>query len=125
MPVGIALLIHDFPDVNIWTICQKKPFKDLCSDFVRSMMTHCGMYDYSGYRGALKSILEKNGLMDSILYIPICEWYGASYDVNYVLFLDDQIHLNSRGYKLLDICLARNIAEDYDKRRKPILPISQ
>ena len=121
----IKPVVLDFPDVNMWTIYQEKPFKNLCSDFMRSMMTHCGMYDYSGYREALKSILEKNGLMDSVLYIPICEWYGASYEVNFDLFLEDQIHLNSRGYKLLDICLARNIAKDYNNRRMPHLSISQ
>ena len=33
-------------------------------------------------------------------------------DINQKLFLNDQIHLNKKGYKLLDSCIAKEISSD-------------
>ena len=121
----IKPVVLDFPNVNIWTIFKHKPIKDLCADYLKSMMTHCGMYEFSGYREALRILLVERHLMEQVIYIPVSEWYGKTYDVNMDFFLDDQIHLNQKGYELLDICIAKKIAKDYNSRRIPLLSINQ
>ena len=121
----IKPVVLDFPNVNMWTIFKHKPIMDICTDYLKSMMTHCGLYEYSDYREALRISLVERNLMEQIIYIPASEWYGKSYDVNMDFFLNDQIHLNQKGYELLDICLAKKIAKDYNSRRIPLLSINQ
>lgn len=121
----IKPVILEFPNVNIRAIYKDKPIKDLCLDFLKSVMTHSGMYDYSDYREALKSTLYEKHLTDHVIYVSAQEWNGTSDEINVNIFLEDQIHLNQKGYELLDSCIAQKIAKDYNNRRMPILSTSQ
>ena len=109
----IRPVVIEVPNVDLWLMLRNKPYKDLASDYVKSIMTNCNMYNYQEYRDALLSMLESEGLKERILYIPMKEWNGNGVEINRSLFLDDCIHLNKRGYELLDSCIARQIANDY------------
>ena len=113
---NIRPVIVEIPNVNIWALYSKKPFKDLFGDYLKSMMTECNMYNYHEYREALLSMLTEESLMKEIVLIPMKEWNGNRGSINKSLFLEDQIHLNRRGYKLLDSCIAIKIVEDYENR---------
>ena len=109
----IRPVVIEVPNVDLWLMLRNKPYKDLASDYVKSIMTNCNMYNYQEYRDALLSMLESEGLKEQILYIPMKEWNGNGVEINRSLFLDDCIHLNKRGYESLDSCIARQIANDY------------
>lgn len=109
----IRPVVIEVPNVDLWLMLRNKPYKDLASDYVKSIMTNCNMYNYQEYRDALLSMLKSEGLKEQILYIPMKEWNGNGVEINRSLFLDDCIHLNKRGYELLDSCIARQIANDY------------
>lgn len=108
----IRPVVIEFPDVNIWHVYGGKPLKDLISDYFRSLMSHCQMYQFKEYRDSLRSMLVNENLMDSVIYIRAKEWNGSDTNINQQLFLDDQIHLNKKGYELLDSCIAKEITTD-------------
>lgn len=108
----IRPILIEFPDVNIWNIYGSKPLKDLCSDYMRSIMSRCKMYQIKEYRDSLHSMLISENYMDSVLYIRMSNWNGDGTRINKKIFLSDQIHLNNKGYELLDSCIAIAIAAD-------------
>ena len=112
----IRPVVIEVPNVDLWLMLRNKPIKDLASDYVKSIMTNCTMYNYQEYRNALLSMLESESLKEQILYIPMKEWNGNEVEINRSLFLEDCIHLNKRGYESIDSCIAKHIANDYALR---------
>ena len=112
---GIRPVIIEAPDVNIWKLFGKRPYKSILVDYIRSLMTGCGMYHYAEYREALKDMLINDQLMDSVVYVSMNGWNGVGMAINLDLFLDDQLHLNRKGYEMLDSCIASAIASDLRK----------
>lgn len=108
----IRPVVVEIPDVNIWQIYGKKPVRDLMSDFVKSRMTECRMYQFTKYREALYFMLLRENLMEKIVYVPMTDWNADSPNIDKSIFLDDQIHLNRQGYEKLDACIAKAIAKD-------------
>ena len=108
---GIRPILAEIPNVNIWNVYGGKPIRDLVVDYVRSLMTRCGMYHFSEYREALLVML-KDYKKDSVLYFPMNTWNGSSPNPNVSLFLSDQIHLNQQGYIKLDSCICAAISQD-------------
>lgn len=113
---NIRPVVVEIPDVNIWDLYSPKPIKDFLGDYLKSMMTGCDMYNYHEYREALLSMLIEENMMKEIVLIPMKEWNGNEENINKSLFLKDQIHLNRKGYELLDSCIAKKIYEDYKSR---------
>lgn len=113
---GIRPVIVEVPDVDIWNVYGGKPKKDLLCDYLRSIMTHCDMYNYSEYRKALLEMLQKEDLMQKVVYVPMKSWNGHQTTINKALFLKDGIHLNKVGYEKLDSCIASLIVYDLTRR---------
>lgn len=111
----IRPVLVEIPNVNIWQIYGDKPIKDLLSDYVKSKMTNCRMYSYKEYREALFTMLTNEHLIEKILYVKMDEWDPSSPQIDRDLFMDDQIHLNRKGYEVLDSCIAKAVAEDFSK----------
>ena len=114
---NIRPILIEIPDVNIGHVYINKPLKDLASDYIRSLMSHCKMYQIKEYRDSLKSMIVNKQLMDSVIYIRMNEWNGNYPNINKKLFLSDQMHLNDNGYELLDSCIANAIVVDLKSRR--------
>lgn len=108
----IRPVLIEIPDVNIWNVYDEKPSKDIIVDYLRSLITGCGMYHFSEYREALRSMLEKCNLMDSVIFVPMNGWNGENSGINKHLFLNDQIHLNNQGYRKIDSCIIDAINKD-------------
>lgn len=113
---NIRPVVVEIPDVNIWALYCQKPIKDLFGDYLKSVMTGCEMYNYHEYREALLTMLAEEDLMKKIVLIPMKEWNGNEEIIDESLFLEDQIHLNRKGYELLDSYIAFKIIEDYKSR---------
>lgn len=109
---GIRPVVIEVPDVDIWGLYGGKSKKDLLADYVKSTMTRCEMYNYHEYREELYAMLQKEHLMERVVYIPMLGWNGNGIRQNLDLFMPDRIHLNREGYKRLDACIAEAIARD-------------
>lgn len=112
----IRPVVVEIPNVNLWGLYKEKPIKDLLGDYLKSMMTGCDIYNYKEYREALLSMLTEEGMTKEIVFVPMKDWNGDGESINESLFLEDQIHLNRRGYELLDSCIALKIMEDHKNR---------
>ena len=55
--------------------------------------------------------IKKNS--NHIIFIPSTEWNPKGFKDSRNLYLEDHIHLNNRGYYLLDSCIATHISHDY------------
>ena len=108
----IRPVVVEIPNVNIWQIYGSKPIKDLLSDFVKSKMTNCKMYQIGEYREALHQMLQNESFMEKVIYIPMDKWNRYGPEIEKSLFMEDQIHLNRKGYEKLDSCIAQTIARD-------------
>ena len=102
----ICPIVVEIPDVDIWNMYRNKPFKDKLADFVKATMTQSLMYDYHDYREALYEMLQKDKLLDKVIYIPMTKWNGYGSVINSKLFMEDRVHLNSKGYHILDECIS-------------------
>lgn len=109
---GIRPVIIEIPDVNVWAIYGDKPKMDLLTDYVRSTMTRCGMYNFHEYREAFFEMLQEEQLMERVVCIPMDSWNGEGTKLNPLLFVNDGIHLNRKGYEMLDTSIAETIAHD-------------
>ncbi len=108
----IRPIIIEAPDVNIWKLFGQRPFKNIAIDSLRSFMTGCRMYHYAEYREALRKTLDDDHLTGSVVYVSMYGQNGNGTEMDKNLFLDDQIHLNRKGYELLDSCIASAITAD-------------
>lgn len=113
---NIRPVVVEIPNVNISALYSEKPLRDFWGDYLKSTMTGCEMYNYQEYRKAMINMLMNDNLMKDIVFISMKDWNGDGETINDRLFLDDQIHLNQRGYELLDSCIAESIAKDYKRR---------
>lgn len=84
--------------------------------FIRISGMFMGTYhnDIPYYRKELKGMLQRTHLRDSILYIPADSW-NTSREPDINLYYSDAVHLNLKGYQLLDSCIASEIAKDYNE----------
>lgn len=108
----IRPVVIEIPDVDIWNMYKKKPFKDILTDLIRSTMTHCKMYEYHDYRETLYEMLQNEKLLDRVVYVPMAKWNGAGVTINPLLFMEDKIHLNYEGYCKLDESIAKAIVNN-------------
>ena len=57
-------------------------------------------------------------LFRRVLYVGRETWNPIGYMDPRDLYLDDAVHLNQKGYQVLDSCLASQILEDYKIKGK-------
>lgn len=108
----IRPVIVEVPDVNIKKLYAGKPLYDMTIDWIRSLITHCEMYDVCEYREALKLMLSSwKEIEGRVLYLSIEKWNKNGYR-DHQFYLEDEIHLNRKGYEKLDSTLSRMIAHD-------------
>lgn len=112
---NICPIVIEIPNANVWDSQFNKPIKEVAVDYIRSIMTNSPMYDCEKYRNELRYKLVEDGLMKSIIYIPLSEWNGTELKISKELSLTDQIHLNQKGYEKLDSSIINAII----KRENP------
>lgn len=111
---NICPIVIEIPNVDIWHVYESKPIKDYVSDYAKSMMTGCKMYNYHEYRESLLNMLNEQRLIDRVLLVKMDTWNRYSPPIDSTIFLDDKIHLNRLGYKKIDESIAMIIAEDLE-----------
>jgi hypothetical protein len=56
-------------------------------------------------------------MQSSIIYISADSWNAAGYQDKRGLYLSDEIHLNAKGYAVLDSCIASEILKDIREKQ--------
>ena len=109
---GIRPVVIGMPDLDLVTADGGISLKI----WVKSFWLDTKPYDVSEYRQTLQKSLEKTKMMDSLIYVSCELWNSIGYrDAS--LYQIDRIHLNAKGYGLLDSCLLSVIMNDNDVKQ--------
>lgn len=109
---GIKPIIIDMPQVNYKAIYQRESIIAQIRHRISSWLTGAPLWSFEDYRIALQSLLNRNGLSKQLIFIPASEWNPGGYKDSRMLYKDDHVHLNEKGYLLLDSCITSYIYHD-------------
>lgn len=119
---NMQLIIDFLIDNDIIPIVLEIPHYDIEYSFERrykrqklqrllSMILTCSGIDcIDEYRAALLEILNDNS--GKIIYIEEKKWCPGGYLVSSNLYCEDMMHINEKGYQVLDTCIASHIILD-------------
>lgn len=107
----IVPIVLDMPDVDYYAVYNRESFSAKLRHRLSSAITCVDFFSFGSYRVALSDKLEMSGKHDSVIYIKTSEWISKETKIKF--FLEDGIHLNSKGYQLLDSCLSVKIANKF------------
>ena len=112
LSAGIKPIIIDMPQVDYMAIYQRGSIISHIRHHISSWITDAPLWSFENYRIALQSLLNRNGLIKQIIYIPASEWNPEGYKDSRMLYKEDHVHLNEKGYLLLDSCITSYIYHD-------------
>lgn len=114
---GIRPIVMQIPMVDAASAIDYKPFLKRSPYHIRAFILGTEYNTIPDYREAQMKMLKETGLIDSVLFIPAARWdtIGGWDDRIYTY---DRVHLNMRGYHVLDSCLASEVLKDWKKRQK-------
>lgn len=112
LSAGIKPIIIDMPQVDYKAVYQRENIIKKVRHQFSSWLTNAPLWSFDIYRKELKLTIRQKISRNQIIYIPSSEWNSKGYADPRKLYLEDHIHLNKKGYLLLDSCIASHILSD-------------
>ncbi len=110
-PVVMEMPLFSYDGAVRWRTKKERLFL-----FVRGYAMGTWDNNVNYYRQTLKEMLNKTGLKDSVLYISTDKWNPTGWREKDI-YVEDGVHLNLKGYHILDSCITSEITKDYVKRK--------
>ncbi len=112
LSAGIKPIILDMPQVDYRAVYKRESMIAKIRHHVSSWITGAPLWSFDNYRTALQSFIRQDTIKKHLIYIPASEWNPEGFMDYRNLYLDDHVHLNEKGYFLLDSCLSSKIYQD-------------
>lgn len=112
LSAGIKPIVIDMPQVDYKAVYQRENHIKKVRHKFSSWLTNSPLWSFDTYRKELKITVRQEVSKNQIIYIPSLEWNPKGYADPRKLYLEDHIHLNKKGYILLDSCIASYILSD-------------
>ena len=112
LSAGIKPIIIDMPQVDYRAIYQRETMIAKIRHHISRWLTGAPLWTFDNYRTALLSLISQNRIKDHLIYIPATDWNSEGYMDSRMLYKEDHVHLNNKGYLLLDSCIASSIYDD-------------
>ena len=109
---GIKPIIIDMPQVDYRAIYQRESWVAKIRHHISSWITGAPLWSFENYRIALQSFIKQDAIKENLIYIPASDWNPEGYKDSRHLYLEDHVHLNEKGYFLLDSCITSTIYHD-------------
>ena len=109
---GIKPIIIDMPQVDYKAIYQRESMIAKIRHHISSWITGAHLWTFDNYRSALQSLIRQDAIKNRLIYIYASEWNPEGFKDSRHLYLEDHVHLNEKGYFLLDSCLTSTIYQD-------------
>ena len=109
---GIKPIIIDMPQVDYKAIYQRESIIAKIRHHISSWITGAPLWTFDNYRSALQSLIRQDAIKNRLIYIYASEWNPEGFKDSRHLYLEDHVHLNEKGYFLLDSCLTSTIYQD-------------
>lgn len=117
LELGIKPMVLEMPEVNYRAVAGREPWTMRIRHILSSLMTGSELYGFDSYKAALIQAIKKADMQSRIIYIGADSWNADGYLDDRGLYLDDEIHLNAKGYEVLDSCIALEILKDIKKKQ--------
>ena len=106
-------IIIEIPDYNIYQAYNNQElYKRIIQRF--SMLVNSTEMDCKQqFRNALDEIIKEKRYENIVRVIPFKSWNKGYFKDLETIYNNDQIHLNERGYQILDSVIAKEICKDY------------
>lgn len=112
LSAGIKPIIIDMPQVDYRAIYQRESLIARIRHHISSWYTGAPLWSFENYQKALLTMISHDENRKDILYIPVSKWNPEGYMDSRHLYLEDHVHLNEKGYFLLDSCITSIIYHD-------------
>lgn len=112
LSADIKPIIIDMPQVDYRAIYQRESMIAKIRHHISSWLTGAPFWTFDSYRTALLSLISQDETEKHLIYIPASEWNPEGYADSRMLYKEDHVHLNEKGYLLLDSCITSNIYHD-------------
>jgi hypothetical protein len=112
LSVGIKPIVLDMPLVDYRAVYQRESMIARIRHHISSLVTNAPFWTFDEYREALQSLISQGEIKKQLIYIPASEWNNKGYMDSRILYKEDHVHLNRKGYSLLDSCIAIHIYND-------------
>lgn len=109
---SIKPIIIDMPQVDYRAIYQRESLIARIRHHISSWYTGAPLWSFEDYRTTLQSQINQEEINNHLIYIPSSEWNSEGYMDSRHLYLEDHVHLNEKGYFLLDSCISSKIYHD-------------
>jgi lysophospholipase L1-like esterase len=106
---GITPVVMEIPHYDIWyTFNQMEPITMFRS--VRSMMWTFSSVDcIDDYTDSLNKLIDEQQWQDAVIVVRRDCWNSQGYQGQKDIYTTDRMHINPRGYYVLDSCIASGI----------------
>ena len=108
----IKPIVIDMPDVGYQSVYQRESYFSQFRHWLSCKLNDTDMWSFDDYRNSLAQSIKKSSYTQKIIYIDAKEWNPLGFQDPQNLYLEDNIHLNFKGYTLLDSCIAKHICMD-------------
>ena len=108
----IKPIVIDMPDVGYQSVYQRESYFSQFRHWLSCKLNETDMWSFDDYRNSLIKSIEDSNYTQKIIYIDANEWNSQGFQDPRNLYMEDNIHLNFKGYTLLDSCIARHICMD-------------
>ena len=112
LSAGIKPIIIDMPQVDYKAVYQREPTTAKIRHHISSWITGAPLWSFDSYKTALQSLIRQDEKAKRLIYIPASDWNPEGYKDSRHLYLGDHVHLNEKGYFLLDSCITSYIYHD-------------
>ena len=105
----IIPIILEIPSYDIHFSFQRRNRGIKLQYLVSMLLTLSAMDCIQDYRNAYKDMIRKQNWEDSVITISVDDWNPIGYKDKRGLYDGGHMHLNERGYLVLDSCIAQKI----------------
>ncbi len=109
----ITPIIIEIPNYNIFKAYHNLSFSQKVRRHISMFVSGSHIDCREHYRHSLNNILENSLYKNKVLIIRHATWNASGYKDHRQLYETDGIHLNTKGYKLLDRHIIHTILKDY------------
>lgn len=108
---NIHPVIQEIPDYNIVKVYHKQKTSKKLIRQLSMVINNTPLDCKQQFRDALDELIREKGYQDKISIVRYKTWNNDYANDLINLYIDDQMHLNERGYQLLDSVIAKEIVK--------------
>ena len=113
----IVPIIIEIPDYNIKKVYSESSLMQKIRRILSMAMTGSSLDCRNENRQALNFMIEQNNYSNNVVVIRNHQWNPSGYKDPRHIYIEDGIHINDKGYEILDSCIIQSILKDYHHKK--------